>query len=167
MLEDTYDRIEKAFGAHRWRWAMRVVVPLTEGLMAIGEPTKALEHAERGLARARTTGCQKYIAKILALRSEIALGAGDLERAEADAREAQQIVQSIGYPTLTWQAAHLLGRICAAQGRMEEAFDATGLAMETIEATARRAPDAAMRRTFDAWPRVQAVREDWERRRRA
>lgn len=49
---------------------------------------------------------------------------------------------------------------------MEGAFDATRLAVETIEATVARAPDAALRRAFEAWPRVQAVREDFERARR-
>jgi tetratricopeptide (TPR) repeat protein len=167
MTEEILGRIDSAFGAHRWRWAIRVTVPIGEALVALGEPGRALEHVERGLARARATGSRKYIARLLALRGEIALGQGDSRQAEADAREALTVARSIGYPTLTWQAAHGLGRALAGQGRMAEAFEATRLAVETIEATAARAPDPALRATFLGWPRVEAVREDLERLRRA
>ncbi len=163
LMEDIVGRIDNAFGAHRWRWVMRVVVPLAEALVAVGEPTRALEHVERGLAKAQSTGSRRYVAKILAIRGEIALGQGDPRRAETDAREALGIAQAIAYPTLTWQAAHLLGRALVTQRRMKDAFDATRLAVETIEATASRAPDAALRQTFLAWPRVQAAQEDLER----
>jgi class 3 adenylate cyclase/tetratricopeptide (TPR) repeat protein len=167
LLEDTVGRIEKAFGAHRWRWAMRVVVPLGEALVAVGDPARALGHLERGLAGARTTSSRKYIARILGIQGDIALGQGDPRRAEADAQEALGIARAIGSPTLTWQSAHLLSRALAAQQRMAEAFDAVRLAVETIDATAARAPDAALRQTFLAWPRVQAAQEDLERLRRA
>ena len=50
---------------------------------------------------------------------------------------------------------------------MEEALTAARLAVETIDATAARAPDAVLRQTFLAWPRVQAAQEDHERFRRA
>jgi class 3 adenylate cyclase/tetratricopeptide (TPR) repeat protein len=167
LLEDTVGRIENAFGAHRWRWAIRVVVPLAEALRAVGEPGRALPHVERGLARARATNSRKYIARLLALRAEIALEQGDAHSAEADATEALGVARALAYPTLTWQASHLVGRIFAAQGRMEEALTAARLAVETIDATAARAPDAVLRQTFLAWPRVQAAQEDHERFRRA
>ncbi|HEV8616508.1 MAG TPA: adenylate/guanylate cyclase domain-containing protein [Methylomirabilota bacterium] len=167
MMETIAGRIDNAFGAHRWRWKMRVAVPLAEAHAALGESARALEHVERGLAQAQAADSRKYIAKMLAIRGDIALGQGDARRAASDAAEALRIVRAIGYPTLTWQSAHLLGRALAAQGRMEEAFDATRLAVETIDATAAHAPDAALRQSFLAWPRVQAAQEDFERFRRA
>lgn len=167
VLEETHGRIEKAFGAHRWRWAMRVVVPLAGALLALGEPGRALEHVERGLALARRTRCLKYVALLLALRAEIALAQGDSERAEADAREALQAAQAIGYPTATWQTAHLLGRVLAARGRTADAAAALELAVRTLDTTRSRVPGDAMRRALDAWPRVHAALEDLERLRRA
>ena len=167
LLQDTHGRIESSFSAHRWRWAMRVVIPLAGALMAAGEQGKAVEHVERGLVVARRTRCLKYLAMLLALRAELAFGQGDPTRAEADSREALQLAQSIGYPTATWQTAHLLGRILAADGRMEQAFDVTRVAIETIDVTAARIPRAEMRRAFDAWSRVQAVRDAFDRLRRA
>ena len=166
LLEDTHGRIEKAFSAHRWRWSMRVVVPLAAALRATDEPGKALEHVERGLALARTVDCRKYVAQLVLLRAELALGQSDRARAEADAREALQVAQGIGYPTLTWQAAELLGRILADTGRRDAAFEVMRVAADTLDATARRLPTADMRQAFDAWPRVQALRDAFDRLRR-
>ncbi len=166
LLEETRGRIAKAFGVHRWRWAMRAAVPLGAALIAVGETGKALEDIDSGLDLARRTRCLKYLALLLALRAELAFGQGDRTRAEADSREALQLAQSIGYPTATWQIAHLRGRILSDAGRIEEAFESTRLAVETIDATAARIPRAEMRAAFDAWPRVHAVREAFDRLRR-
>ena len=73
------------------------------------------------------------------------------------------IARRIGYPTLTWQAAHLLARADAAGGRMDQAVATARLAAETLDWIASRLPDAAARRTFLAWPRVGAAREDVDR----
>jgi len=166
LMEETLGRLENAFGAHRWRWGIRVVIPLAEALMALGEPEKALAHLERGLVNARSTGSMKYVARIHALRGAIALGARDWTRAEGDLGEALRIARDIAYPTQTWQAAHLLARAQAGRGRVEEAFGTAGLAVETIDQVAGRIPDEAMRKTFLGWSQVQAVREDLERYRR-
>jgi hypothetical protein len=72
----------------------------------------------------------------------------------------------IGYPTQTWQAAHLLARAEAAGGRMEEAAAAARLAQETLDEIAARLPDVALRRTFLAWRRVGEARDELDRLRR-
>jgi len=167
VLEETQDRIERAFGAHRWRWAMRVVIPLTEALIAVGEPERSLPHLERGLARAQATGCKKYVARILLLRGDVALRAGQAKEAQVDLEVALQIAQEIAQPTLIWQAAHLLGRSRAAGGAAEAAYRMLTLAVETIDRVAARAPEPEMARAFAEWPRVQAVREDLEALRRS
>ncbi len=108
-----------------------------------------------------------WIQGIDALRGDIALRARQWAEAERDLAEALKIAQQIGYPTLTWQAAHLLARALAAQSKKEEAFVGARLGVETIDAVAARIPEAALRETFLAWPRVQAVRDDLDRLRRA
>ena len=105
----------------------------------------------------------KYIARFHALRGEVALAARQWSQAEADCREALRLARQISYPTLTWQAAHLLARSQAGQNNREAAFTTAQLAVETIDAVAARIPDPALRETFLAWPRVQAVREEQDR----
>ncbi len=164
VLEEALVRVEKhAFGAHRWRWSIHLAVYLAEALLARDEPEQALLHAERALVQARATGSMKYVGKAHALRGEIALRAREWARAEADLGEALRIARGIAYPNLTWQTAHLLARAQAGQGSMAEAFASARLAAETIDGLAERAPDPALRSTFLAWPRVQAVREDLDR----
>ena len=104
LMEEVLARAENAFGAHRWRWALRIVVPLTEALIATGQSDKALVHVERGLTQARATGCKKYVAKIHALRGEIALAGRAWDRATTDLAEALRIAREIAYPTLTGSA---------------------------------------------------------------
>ena len=149
-----------AFGAHRWRWSIHLAVYLAEALRATGEADRALLEADRALVQARATGSTKYVARCHALRGEIALGARQWPQAEAELREALRIGQSIGYPTITWQAAHLLARARAGGASIDAAVAAARLAKETIDAVAARAPDAALRRTFLAWPRVERALDD-------
>jgi hypothetical protein len=108
----------------------------------------------------------KYFGKCYALQGDIALRVRQWDRAAADLSEALKIGQQIGYPTLTWQAAHLLARAQAGENKVEEAFASARLAVETIDAVAARIPELALKQTFLAWPRVQAVRDDLDRLRR-
>jgi class 3 adenylate cyclase/tetratricopeptide (TPR) repeat protein len=163
LLETVTGRLEAAFGAHRWRWIMRLGTPVGEALIAMGRPEQALPHLETAMATARATGSRKYIAKILALRGEIAASGGDWARAEAELAEALRIAREIAYPTLTWQAAHALGRALVAQERGEEALAAMRLGVETIENVQARIPDATLLEAFQAWPRVQAAHDDLDR----
>jgi class 3 adenylate cyclase/tetratricopeptide (TPR) repeat protein len=168
LLEETLERVEtSAFGAHRWRWSIHLCAGLAETWLVLGEVEQAVIHADKGLALARSTGSAKYVGRCHALRGDAALRARAWSQAEADLVEALRIAQEIQYPTLTWQAAHLLARAHAGGDKMEEALGAARLAIDTIECVAARAPDQALRRTFLDWRRVQAAREDLERLRRA
>src|SRR5262249_41687421 len=160
LLENTLSRAEKGFGSHRWRWTMHLCACIADTLRILGDPDRALTQVERGFSEARATGSMKYVARFHALRGEIALTARQWNQAEADGREALRIARQISYPTLTWQAAHLLTRSQAGQSHLEAAFASVQLAVETIEAVAARIPDPALRETFLAWPRVQAIREE-------
>jgi hypothetical protein len=163
LLEDTLSRVEHGFGAHRWRWTMHLCACIADTLLALGAPERALTQVERGFIEARATGSMKYIARLHALRGEIALAAQQWSQAEADCREALRIARQISYSTLTWQAARLLARSQAGQNNLEAAFASVQLAVETIDAVATRIPDPALRETFLAWSRVQAVREEQDR----
>ena len=164
LMEETHERVEKsAFDAHRWRWSNHLSAYLSEALLAIDERERALEQADKALRQARNTGSLKYQAKALALRGQIFLETGRLADARRELAEALTLTRRIGYPTLTWQAAHLLALAQAAEGDGEQAVTAARLAADTLDQIAGRLPDAAQRRTFLAWRRVNTVREDVER----
>jgi tetratricopeptide (TPR) repeat protein len=163
LLENTLSRAEQGFGAHRWRWVMHLCACIADTLLVLGDPERALPQVERGFSEARATGSMKYITRFHALRGEIALAARQWSQAETDCREALRIARQISYPTLTWQTAHLLAQSQAGQNNLEGAFATIQLAVETIDAVAARIPEPALRETFLAWPRVQAVREEQDR----
>src|SRR5262249_4192685 len=133
LMEETYERVVKfAFGAHRWRWSLHLNAYLSEALLVTGEPARAMEHADRVLQQARRTGSMKYEARALGLRGQILLDAGRAADARGELATALELARKIGYPNLTWQAAHLLARAEGAAGRMEEAAGAARLAAETL-----------------------------------
>lgn len=106
------------------------------------------------------------MARIHLLRGDIALRAGRTGDARAELELALSLARELGQPTLTWQAAHLLGRSLAAGGDLEASHAMLALAAETIDAVTARAPEREMARAFGEWPRVQAVRADLEALRR-
>ncbi len=158
-LEEIHGRVERAFGAHRWRWSAHLLVYLAETLLALDEPARALAEAERGLAQARATSSWKYVGKALALRGEIALRQGDPARAEHDLAEALATARRIEYPTLTWQAGALLARVQAERGRAEAAAETARVAAAALDLVAAGAPEPALAASFRAWPRVERARE--------
>jgi tetratricopeptide (TPR) repeat protein len=164
LMEETQERVEKfAFGAHRWRWSNHLSVYISEALLATGDPTRALQQADKALGQARGTGSLKYQAKALALRGQILLDAGQHDGARRELTEALALARRIGYPTLIWQTAHLLARADGAAGNLDEAVKAARLAVDTLDEIIGRLPDAALRRTFLAWPRAYTAREEVQR----
>jgi hypothetical protein len=163
MLEGMVGQVEKGLGSHRWRWDMRVSVSIAEALLALGRGDEALAWVERAASMARSTGSAKYLGKCHALRGELAMFGRRWDHAATELSAALAIGHRIEYPTLTWQAAHLLARAQAEARRLDEAVVTAGLARDTIDAVAERAPDTALRRTFLEWPRVVAAREDLDR----
>ena len=62
-LASTLDRVEReAFGAHRWRWKIRLLIGLAELSYTTGNYDQALRYVEEGLKEAQRTSSQKYIA---------------------------------------------------------------------------------------------------------
>jgi tetratricopeptide (TPR) repeat protein len=165
-FEQTLRRAEKAFGAHRWRWSIRLHYGLALGLIALDRDGEALAEVDRGMAEAAATGSRKYVGWFHALRGELALRGGDASRSVADLGRALDVARAIGYPTLTWQAAHRLAEAHAAAGDVVAALGAADLARETLERVAAAAPEPALRQTLAAWPRAAEVGEAVERLRR-
>ena len=163
MLEGLVEQVEKGLGSHRWRWDMRVSIVIAEALLALGRGDEALSWIERAASTARSSGSAKYLGKCLALRGELAICGGRRDEAVTQLGEALAIGRRIEYPTLTWQTAHLLARAQAAAGRLDEAAAAARVAVESIDLVAARAPEPALRRTFNDWVRVQTAREELDR----
>jgi tetratricopeptide (TPR) repeat protein len=166
LFEDTLVRADRAFGAHRWRWTIHLLFGLASSLLVLGRDGDALAQAERGLEQARATGSQKYIGWFHGVRAELARRAGDVGRAVSELEAALAIAERIGYPTLTWQAAHRLATARAAAGDPAGALASVRLATSTLERVAAEAPEPRLRQALEAWPRVQAVYETAERLRR-
>jgi class 3 adenylate cyclase/tetratricopeptide (TPR) repeat protein len=166
LFEETLVRAEKAFGAHRWRWSMHLRLGLALALGALGRDGEAGGQAAHGLRQADESGSMKYVGWFHLVQGELALRAGQPAAARAELGQALDLARRIGFPTLTWQAAHRLAEAHGAGGRLADAASAAILAAETIERMAADAPDARCRETLLAWPRVQAVYETLERARR-
>ena len=163
MLEGMVGQVEKGLGSHRWRWDMRVSVAIAEALLALGRGDQALAWIERAVSTARSTGSAKYLGKCHALRGDLAILGRRWDDAVTELSQALAIARRIEYPTLTWQAAHLLARAQAAAARLEEAAWTARVAVETLDLVAAHAPEPALRRAFTEWPRVQTAREDLDR----
>jgi class 3 adenylate cyclase/tetratricopeptide (TPR) repeat protein len=163
LFEHMLVRAEKAFGAHRWRWSIHLMFGLAATLLILGRDSDARAQVQRGLIQADATGSRKYVGWFHSANGEIALRAGETTVAASELQVALDIGQQIGFPTLTWQAAHLLARAYAADGRLENALALAQLAADTIARVAAGAPEPAFRQTLLAWPRVQAVHETLER----
>ena len=165
-FEETLVRAEKAFGAHRWRWSMHLRFGLALALHALHRDGEAGAQAARGLREAEETRSIKYVGWFHQVQGELALRAGEPARAVDELQRALDVARRIGFPTLTWQSAHLLAQAHAADGRPVDALSAATLAAETIERVGAGAPDAQCRHMLMAWPRVQAAYETLERLRR-
>jgi class 3 adenylate cyclase/tetratricopeptide (TPR) repeat protein len=163
LLGGIVDAVEKGRGSHRWRWDMRVSVIIAEALLAEGRGDEAFTWIERAASTARATGSAKYLGKCHTLRGELTMLGRRWDDAVAELCQALAIGQRIEYPTLTWQAAHLLARAQAASGRLEEAAGTARVALETMDLVASRAPEPALRRTFNEWVRVETAREELHR----
>jgi tetratricopeptide (TPR) repeat protein len=163
LLEAVIDRVEKGVGSHRWRWDMRVSVLIAEALLALRRGDEAVAWIDRAASTARSTGSAKYLGKCHALRGELAIAGMRWEGAVTELSDALAIGQRIGYPTLGWQAGHLLAQAQARLGKLDEAASTARLAVETLRAIEANAPEPALRQTFNAWERVQKAREESER----
>ncbi|MFQ5916539.1 MAG: tetratricopeptide repeat protein, partial [Candidatus Binatia bacterium] len=157
-LGPTLDRVQReAFGAHRWRWQIRLLVGLAEVHYATGAYEKASRCVEAGLKEAQATSSQKYVAKGWALRGKILAQLGDREAAGAELQRANTLAEQLGCPALLYPIAFDLGRWYEIAGQEQEAVALQGTAKAAIERMVTAIEDEALRAIFLNTAQIQTI----------
>jgi tetratricopeptide (TPR) repeat protein len=148
-LEPTLARVEReGFGAHRWRWQMKLYLGLAEHAYGTGACDQALHYVDTGLAEALATSSQKYVAKGRALRGKILLQLGQLEAAGAEFKRAFSLAESLHSPALAYPLAYALGQWYAMKGKEREAVTLVGRCKAIVEQMAAALGDEGLARVF-------------------
>jgi tetratricopeptide (TPR) repeat protein len=159
-LEPTLDRVEReAFGAHRWRWKMKLCIGLAEVSYTTGAYDQALRYVEEGLQEAQRTSSQKYVALGWALRGKIAAKLGDSVAAGTALQQAFALAEQLQSPSLLYPIAYDLGQWYESTGKEREAATLYGKAKATIEQIVTAVEDEVLRSTFLQSALVQAIYE--------
>jgi tetratricopeptide (TPR) repeat protein len=159
-LEPTLDRVQReAFGAHRWRWRMRLFIGLAELSYTTGAYEEALHYLEEGLQEAQATSSQKYVAKGWALRGKILAKLGHGEAARVELQRAFAFAEQLHSPSLLYPIADDLGQWYEGMGKEPEAAALYNRAKATIEHIATAVEDQALRSIFLQSAVVQAIYE--------
>jgi class 3 adenylate cyclase/tetratricopeptide (TPR) repeat protein len=159
-LTSTLDRVEReAFGAHRWRWTIRLLIGLAELSYTTGEYEQALRYVEAGLKEAQRTSSQKYVALGWSLRGKIAAKLGDTDTAGTELQQAFTLADQLQSPSLIYPIAYDLGQWHESTGKEREAATLYGTAKATIEQMATAVEDEALRSTFLQSALVQEIHE--------
>ena len=159
-LQPTLDRVQReAFGAHRWRWTIRLLIVLADVHYATGAYSQALRHVEEGLKEARATSSQKYVAKGLALRGKIVEKLGDSDAAGAELQRAHTLAEQLHSPALIYRIAYDLGQWYETAGQEQESSVLYGKAKTAAEHMATAIEDEVLRSIFLHSAPVQAIKE--------
>jgi tetratricopeptide (TPR) repeat protein len=159
-LEPTLDRVvREAFGAHRWRWQIRLLIGLAELSYTTGAYDQALRYVEEGLQEAQRTSSQKYVALGWALRGKIAAQLGDSVSAGPALQHAFALAEQLQSPSLLYPIAYDLGHWYATTGKEREAAALYGNAKSTIEQMATAVEDEVLRSAFLQSALVQEIHE--------
>ena len=159
-LAPTLDRVvREAFGAHRWRWQMRILTGLAELSYTTGDRDQALRYVEEGLKEAQRTSSQKYVALGWALRGKIIAEFGDTAMAGTELQRAFSLAEQLQSPSLLYPIAYDLGHWYETIGKEREAASLYGKAKTTIAQMATAVEDEALRSTFLQSALVQEIHE--------
>jgi tetratricopeptide (TPR) repeat protein len=159
-LEPTLDRVvREAFGAHRWRWQIRLLLGLAELSHTAGAYDQALRYVEEGLKEAQRTSSQKYVALGWALRGKIAAKLGDCDTAGTELQQAFSLAEQLQSPSLIYPIAYDLGHWYESEGKEREAATLYGKAKTTIAQMATAVEDEGLRSTFLQSALVQEIHE--------
>jgi tetratricopeptide (TPR) repeat protein len=159
-LGPTLDRVQReAFGAHRWRWTIRLLIGLAELSYTTGAYDQALRYVEEGLQEAERTSSQKYVALGWALRGKIAAKLGDADAAGTELQRAFTLAEQLQSPSLLYPIAYDLGQWYESTGKEQDAAALYGKAKATIEQMATAVEDEALRSTFLQSALVQEIHE--------
>jgi tetratricopeptide (TPR) repeat protein len=158
MLEPTLARVEReAFGVHRWRWKIRLLIGLGEHSYITGAYDQALRYVEAGIQEAQGTSSQKYMACGWALRGKIASKLGDAATAGAELQRALALAEGLQSPALFYPIAYDLGQWYESTGKERQAASLYGTAKATIERMATAVEDDTLRATFLHSTLVQTI----------
>ncbi len=159
-LEPTLERVQReAFGSHRWRWKIRLLIGLAELSYTTGADEQALRYVEEGLEEARATSSQKYVAKGLALRGKILGRLGHGSAAGGELQQAFTLAEQLDNPMLFYPIAYDLGQWYESAGQEQQAAMLYGKAKAAIEHVATAVEDQALRSIFLQSASVQAIYE--------
>jgi class 3 adenylate cyclase/tetratricopeptide (TPR) repeat protein len=142
-----------------WRYAQHLFHSYGELWLARGDPARALAYADDCLRLAEPTESKKNVVKARRLRGQALLTQGKPAAAASEVATALRVAREVGNPPQLWKTLAALGELRRAQGRAGEAREAYGEALGVIERVAAGLTDEALRATFLASPRVQAIRQ--------
>jgi predicted ATPase/class 3 adenylate cyclase len=159
-LQPTLERVQQqAFGAHKWRWTIKLLIGLAELAYTTADYEQALRYVEQGLQASQATTAQKYIALGWALRGKIVGKLGDTAAAGSELQRALSLADQLQRLSLIYPIAYDLGQWYASAGKEREAVAMYGKAKSTIEQMVTAVDDATLRSTFLQSALVQAIRE--------
>ena len=159
-LNPTLDRVQReAFGAHRWRWKIRLLVGLADLSYTTGAYEQALHYVDEGLKEARLTSSQKYVGKGLALRGKILIQLGYGRAAGGELQQAFTLAEQLDNPMLCYPIAYDLGQWYESAGQEQQAAMLYGKAKAAIEHITTAVEDQALRSIFLQSALVQAIYE--------
>jgi tetratricopeptide (TPR) repeat protein len=159
-FEPTFHRVEReAFGPHRWRWTVKLLIGLAELTYTEGAYEHALRYVEAGLRAAQETSSQKYVAKGWALRGQLAACLGDHDTAGMALQRAFALAEQLQSPALLYPIAYALGHWYETTGQEQEAVARYRTAQATIEHMATAVENDVLRTAFQRSALVQAITE--------
>ncbi len=114
---------------------------------------RALAHLQEALALA-TESAPQFVPRLRVYLAEVHLEQGDLPRAEAEARRAQEAAQGKKQRSVEGRAWRALGGVHAAAGRAAEAEAAFARSLERLEAVGDGLEAARTRAAWGRWLRA-------------
>ncbi len=159
-LAPTLERVEReAFGAHRWRWRVRLFSGLAELYLATGALDDALRMAEDGIREADATSSKKYLIHARALRGQILSAMGHTHDALAEFQRAMSLVSLLQSPILRMGLACRLGPCYERLGQEQAAMGLYVMAQEAIPRISTSLGAHALQATFQRSANVQFLTE--------
>jgi class 3 adenylate cyclase/tetratricopeptide (TPR) repeat protein len=157
-LKPTLERVQReAFGVHKWRWQMKLLIGLAEIHYAMGAYEHALRAVDEGLQQARATGSQKYVAKAWAWRGKILIALGQRDAGGRALQRACRLVEQLHSPSLIYPIAYDLGQWFETVGNERRAAALYGQSKAAIEHMLAAVEDPALQACFRQYGPVQTI----------
>jgi tetratricopeptide (TPR) repeat protein len=157
-LQLTLERVQRqAFGVHRWRWQMKLLIGLADVHYAMGAYEHAFGAVAEGLQQAQATTAQKWVAKAWALQGKILLALGQREAGGRELQRAFRLIEQLHSPSLTYSIAYELGQWFDMLGNEPQAAALYGKAKAAIEHMLTTVEDAVLQASFQKSWQVQAI----------